>query len=110
MAINAKYFCRNTQVQAVLRGTYGWEQEGAFTEGPFTFASYLKACLSKDFWADEIILHAISLMWQVTITVVHSDSLREETVRHGRPMDNTDILVLYSGGSHYSAIGKSSRP
>ena len=47
------------------------EKEDYEAPGPFSLVSYLKAMLKGDFYADEITLIVISMMWQVRVTVLN---------------------------------------
>ena len=44
--------------------------------------------------------------WQLTITVVHGESLRESRVRHNRPLDEVDLVLVYCGNNHYVGASK----
>ena len=70
--------------------------------GPFTFKEYLKALLQHDFWGDEIVLTMISLMWNVTITVVVGEKREQLLIKHKSSLKNADIVVVYCGDIHYS--------
>ena len=50
------------------------EKDDYEAPGPFSLVSYLKAMLKGDFYADEITLIVISMMWQVKVTVLNGDS------------------------------------
>ena len=52
-------------------------------------------------------LSVLSIMWNVRVTVVFSKSLRKLNLRHSEAdLSNVELVVIYAGGSHYSAIGK----
>ena len=69
--------------------------------GPFSFISYLKYMLEGSSWGDQGILSLISMMWQITITIVNGDNLSQIKIRHSRPLEDVDLVLLYCGGSHY---------
>ena len=78
--------------------------------------------LSKRTWGDEIIINAISIMWQLTTTIVFASDLWQLTttivfasdlrhlkIRHNIPQEelvSVDLVLVYSKQSHYSATGK----
>ena len=73
--------------------------------GPFSFIQYCEHLLTNATWGDEIVLVLISMLWQVTITVLNADTLGEVRVRHNRPMQHADLLVVFIGGDHYMGAG-----
>lgn len=74
--------------------------------GPFSFVTWLQHILKATSWGDEITLTVISMMWQIRITVVYAESLLQERVRHNQALENTDIVIVYCGGTHYCGAGK----
>ena len=60
-----------------------------------SFQSYLQYMLEDDSWADEVVIHSLSLMFQVTITILRGHDLTEVTVRHGLDITDVDLLYLY---------------
>ena len=102
MAEHADYFL--PAVQTVLRNTYG---TGELSHGPFSFRTYLLALLSRQFWADEIVINALSVMWQLPVSIIYGKSLAEIKIRHTREdLRKVDIVLIYTGQSHYSPAGK----
>ena len=64
--------------------------------------------LNKRTWADEIIINAISIMWQLTVTVVYGTDLRHLRIRHSIPKEElatVSLVLIYSKDNHYSATG-----
>ena len=84
--------------------------------GPFSFKEYLEYILLDGTWGDEIMIVAMSLRWQIAITVVHAgvdhedpekkDPLRESRVRHNRPLEEVDLVLVYCGHNHYVGASK----
>ena len=74
--------------------------------GPFSFVTYCKHILQNKSWGDAHILTLISMMWQVTITSLNADTLGEICIRHDRPIDKADIVMIHAGGDHYMGCGK----
>ena len=73
----------------------------------FSFKSFLIYLLEKATWGDDMSLSVLSIMWNVRATVVFSKSLRKLNLRHSEAdLSNVELVVIYSGGSHYSAVGK----
>ena len=69
--------------------------------GPFSYLTYLKHQLKDDTWADEVMVAAMSMMWQITITVVHAETLFEHRIRHDRYLRDVDLVLVFCGNSHY---------
>ena len=62
--------------------------------------------LTRSFGGDEIILYAVSCMWDLRITIFNSQTGQEYRVRHSVVMDQADVNLVLNGGTHYSAVGK----
>ena len=105
LAKNADYFIKQQHFMNSIKGLYGWPEPSKDDIGPFSFHSYLQYMLEDDSWADEVVIHSLSLMFQVTITILRGLDLTEVTVRHGLHIKDVDLLYLYTGGNHYSVIG-----
>ena len=75
--------------------------EAQSTPGPYTFIQYLEAMLDESTWGDHAILSVISMMWQVTITILRGNDLKEIWIRHRRSLRDVDMVVVYCGSSHY---------
>ena len=88
-----------------LMANYGLAEETSQFKGPLSFKDYLCHLLHHDFWGDEIILYAISCMWQLRIMVVNSDTLEEYQIHHSFHLKDADVGLVYNVGSHYSAAG-----
>ena len=75
--------------------------------GPFSFAQYCEHIL-KDGAPGEMIFHLtlVSMLWQISITVLNADTLGEIRIRHNRPMRNVDLLIIFINGDHYMGAGK----
>ena len=101
MATNADFFMTYSPLVEALRGIYGWGNSPGVS-----YVEYLTDMLNPEVWADEIILTVMSIMWEVPITLVYGDTLREWKVRHHLPLKEAEICLLYTGDRHYSPIGK----
>ena len=88
----------------LVRGIYG---AGDPLTTPQSICSYLQELLRINFWADEIVLRVLSLIYNVTITVIRGDSGKEDRVRHSRDLSQVDIVLLLAKRGHYSPAGKS---
>ena len=75
--------------------------------GPFSFLGYLEYLLKPVSWGDQGVLVAVSMMWQLKITVVTAEKLHQERIRHDGPMAEADMLLIFCGGNHYVLAGKS---
>ena len=88
----------------LVRGIYS---AGDPLTTPQSICSYLQELLRVNFWADEIVLRVLSLIYNVTIIVIRGDSGREDRVRHSRDLSHVDIVLLLAKRGHYSPAGKS---
>ena len=106
-------FCRDL-LENVIRYEYGHPRltrqqylkgmkEDTLTEGqiadyqvpgPFSFISYLKHILEASTWGDQVLLTLISMMWQITITVINAEDLSQIKIRHRRPLDKVHLVVV----------------
>ena len=113
-------FCSDL-LQNVIRFEYGHHRlskkeylkgmkEGTLTEaqiadyqvpGPFSFIGYLKYILEGSTWGDQGLLTLISMMWQVTITIVNAEDLSQIKIRHQRPLDQVNLVVILAQRCHY---------
>ena len=114
-----RYFCQQVVVWLVqnqqrvwfnehvaLEANYGFEETTPSFRGPLTYKSYCRALLNKKFWGDEVILYAVSCMWNLRITVFNSHTDEEYCICHNAIMDQADVNLVLNGGMHYSAGGK----
>lgn len=75
--------------------------------GPFSLVTWLQHQSRAETWGDGIILYAVSLMWDVTLSVVSFDGWRVTPFRHEYAgLSVVDILLLFNGRSHYSGLGE----
>ena len=101
MCTHHNFFFNHTK--EIIRNLYG---DGG-TNGPFSFVGYLKYMLKRSSWADEIIINALSIMWQLPMTIIFTEDLRQLKIRHTRKnLKEVEIVLLYAKGMHYSAAGK----
>ena len=77
------------------------QREAQTLPGPFSYVEYLENLLNESFWGDHGVLLSLSMMWQVTITSLTAETYEEHRVRHKRRLPNVDLLVVWSGESHY---------
>ena len=73
---------------------------------PQSVCSYMQDLLQTTFWADEIVLRVLSIIYKLTITVIRGDTGREERVHHNRELSEVDIVLVLTGRGHYSPAGK----
>ena len=69
--------------------------------GPFSYLGYLKHQLKQGTWGDEIMVTAMSMMWQITVTILYAETLTEHRIRHDRLIGKVDMVVVFCGGCHY---------
>ena len=88
----------------LVRGIYGAGDPLTTSQ---SICSYLQELLRVNFWADEIVLRVLSLIFNITITVIRGDSGREDRVKHSRDLSQVDMVLLLAKRGHYSPAGKS---
>ena len=69
--------------------------------GPFSYLGYLKHQLKEGSWGDEIMVAAMSMMWQIPVTILYAETLTEHRIRHDRLIGKVDMVVVFCGGCHY---------
>ena len=74
--------------------------------GPFSFYGYLRALLVDGFWGDEIVLTAISMMFQCGVTVLDASTYHQTKVRHNKSLKDADIVLVHCQGRHYVPVCK----
>ena len=89
-----------------LMANYGLEEEDGQFKGPLSYKQYLWHVLQCHFWGDEIILYAISCMWNLWITVLNSRTLEEYRIWHSFSLADADVGIIYNCVNHYSAAGE----
>ena len=89
-----------------LMANYRLEEENDQFKGPLSFKQYLWHVLQHCFWGDEIILYAISCLWNLWIMVLNSRTLEEYQIWHSFPLADVDVGIMYNCGTHYSAVVK----
>ena len=89
-----------------LMANYGLEEEHGQFKGPLSYKQYLRHILQHCFWGDEIILYAISCMWNLWITVLNSRTLEEYQIWHSFSLADADVGIIYNCVNHYSAGGE----
>ena len=87
----------------LVRAIYGSGDPNTY---PQSICSYLQDLLTQRFWADEIVLKALSIMFNITITVLRAENSAEVRVRHRRPLAEVDIVLILTQSGHYSPAGQ----
>ena len=82
------------------------EREDFEAPSPFSLVTYLQAMLKGDFYADEITLVVISMMWQVRVTVLNRETLQQIKIRHRNRLEKVDLAVAHCSGNHYLPLGE----
>ena len=77
------------------------EEEAYNKAGPFSFCDYLTYMIQSDSWADQGIITVLSMMWQLSITILEAERLIPTRIRHTKSIEDVDLLLVYAGQSHY---------
>ena len=73
--------------------------------GPLSLFQFMKLVATDGVWGDENILHLISCLWQVSITILDADTLGEIRIQHNMRIPHVDLVVVFVGGDHYLGCG-----
>ena len=68
------------------------------TPGPFSYLGYVQALLKDGFWSDKLCLALISMMWQISITVVKGETFHQIKFRHSESLKNTNLVLVHCQG------------
>jgi hypothetical protein len=95
-----------------LRALYGGRQEEVEkkdmeveTPGPFSLKTYLEYMLEDQMWGDQIILMAISMMWNIRLSVLNTAGNYTLTFRHHKSLAESEMVLVFNGHNHYCAAG-----
>ena len=63
--------------------------------------------LKRSSSADEIIINALSIMWQLPMTIIFTEDLRQLKIKHTKKnLKEVEIVLLHAKGMHYLVAGK----
>ena len=75
--------------------------------GPFSFFGYLKHMSQNSSYGDDMMLMAMSMAWQMRVTVLDAETLFERRFRHNNRISKTDLLVIHCPSTqHFVSGGK----
>ncbi len=76
--------------------------------GPYSLWMYLKTMLRHTMWGDTNIIAAVSRLFALCISVINANDgdCSVTLIRHSHPLLKMDIVLIFNGGSHYSACRK----
>ena len=81
-------------------GTLTHQQIQDYNEpGPFSLVGYLQQLLNRTFWAEEVVLVIISMLWQIKITFTCRIPPSTK-IRHNR-LSKADLLLMHCSTNHY---------
>ena len=105
--VNHQQLIYNNKFLALM-SMYGVEEQvdpGRGWNPPLSFKQYLCLLLQRDFWGDEVVLHAISFMWSMKITMLNTKTLQEYRIWHDKVMEKADVIITYNAMNHFNATG-----
>ena len=73
--------------------------------GPLSLYQFMKLVATDGAWGDENVLHLISCLWQISITILDAESQGEIRIRHNMRISRVDLVVVFVGGDHYLGCG-----
>ncbi len=75
---------------------------------PYSLRTYLRAMLRPTMWGDGNVVAAVSRLFGLRISVIQGQvgDCTVVPIRHCRPLQKVDIVLIYNGGSHYTACCK----
>ena len=74
--------------------------------GPFSFVSFLSHINTSGTWGDGFVLNILSCIWQISITSLNCEELKETRYRHSVKLNDVDLVVLFVGGDHFMGAGE----
>ena len=69
--------------------------------GPFSFIAFLKHILEPNTWGDQGTVTLIGMMWQIPITILTAEDLSQIKIRHRRPLEDAELVVVMAQRCHY---------
>ena len=69
--------------------------------GPFSFIAFLKHILEPNTWGDQGTVTLIGMMWQIPITILTAEDLAQIKIRHRRPLEDAELVVVMAQRCHY---------
>ena len=88
-----------------LMSKYGVE-DGDVVPNPISFKDYLRKLLKRGFWGEDVVLYALSVIYDIRITVLNACTLDEYRYRHSKPIAEADMVLIFTGSNHYLYAGK----
>ena len=88
-----------------LMSKYGVE-DGDVVPNPISFKDYLRKLLKRGFWGEDVVLYALSVIYDLRITVLNAHTLDEYRYRHSKPIAQADVVLIFMGSNHYLYAGK----
>ena len=67
---------------------------------------YLRKMLKRSFWGEDVVLYALSCLFDLKITVVNGSTLDEHCFRHNQPLAAVDVVLVYNGHNQYIYAGR----
>ena len=74
--------------------------------GPFSIITYMENLLKPSFYGEEICLRLLSMIFQVRITVLDSDTFIGIKIRHDNRPLKADMLLVHVDRHHYIPLGE----
>ncbi len=76
--------------------------------GPYLLRTYLKAMLCPTMWGDGNVVAAVSHLFGLRISMIqgHTGDCNITLIHHQCPLLKADMILIYNGGSHYTACRK----
>ena len=103
MAHNRYFLFKHKKVS--LQSKYGVEG-GDYCPEPISVKEYLRKMLKRSFWGEDVVLYALSCLFDLKITVVNGSTLDEHRFRHNQPLAAVDVVLVYNGHNHYIYAGR----
>ena len=72
---------------------------------PLSYKKYLRQLLNHDFWGDEVVLYAISCMWNMKVTILNTKMLQEYRICHDHLLDGSEAGLTYNANNHFNTVG-----
>ena len=55
-------------------------------------------------WDDDIVLHLLTYLWNVSIIILNAKKMEEYYIRHTLSLKDVNIILIFNGYNHYSGL------
>ena len=82
------------------------QREEYLEPGPFSIITYMENLLKPNFYGEEKVLRILSMIFQVRISVLNSNTFIPIKIRHVNRALKADVVLVHVDRHHYIPLGK----